>query len=205
MAEWLKATVLKTVKGETSSRVRIPLSPQIKNTQWVFFICGEKKANFFAFVRIRKTERCELANKQVGVVKNFWKKFICDRISLQYKKKTPSRAFSLFYSFYSLGNQGFLSRSSVLFDHSSLSRLVDCFVSSWHQFLGFSSIATFYCFFDSLFSVFHSALSSNIKYSLALWYTMGFLCSFCDWHIYFNKVGILYIRDTKKASLFPFV
>ena len=28
MAEWLKAAVLKTVKGESSSRVRIPLSPQ---------------------------------------------------------------------------------------------------------------------------------------------------------------------------------
>jgi len=28
MAEWLKAAVLKTVKGESSSRVRIPLPPQ---------------------------------------------------------------------------------------------------------------------------------------------------------------------------------
>ena len=28
MAEWLKAAVLKTVRGESSSRVRIPLSPQ---------------------------------------------------------------------------------------------------------------------------------------------------------------------------------
>jgi hypothetical protein len=28
MAEWLKAAVLKTVKGESSSRVRIPLLPQ---------------------------------------------------------------------------------------------------------------------------------------------------------------------------------
>ena len=27
MAEWLKAAVLKTAKGETSSRVRIPLPP----------------------------------------------------------------------------------------------------------------------------------------------------------------------------------
>ena len=27
MAEWLKAAVLKTVKGESSSRVRIPLPP----------------------------------------------------------------------------------------------------------------------------------------------------------------------------------
>ncbi len=27
MAEWLKAAVLKTVRGESSSRVRIPLSP----------------------------------------------------------------------------------------------------------------------------------------------------------------------------------
>jgi hypothetical protein len=29
MAEWLKAAVLKTVKGESSSRVRIPLSPRV--------------------------------------------------------------------------------------------------------------------------------------------------------------------------------
>ena len=29
MAEWLKASVLKTDKGATSSRVRIPLSPHI--------------------------------------------------------------------------------------------------------------------------------------------------------------------------------
>lgn len=34
MAEWLKAAVLKTVKGESSSRVRIPLSPH--NTKTAF-------------------------------------------------------------------------------------------------------------------------------------------------------------------------
>ena len=32
MAEWLKAAVLKTAKGESSSRVRIPLSPPVENT-----------------------------------------------------------------------------------------------------------------------------------------------------------------------------
>ena len=29
MAEWLKAAVLKTVRGESLSRVRIPLSPLV--------------------------------------------------------------------------------------------------------------------------------------------------------------------------------
>ncbi len=33
MAEWLKAVVLKTIKGESSSRVRIPLPPQ-----WFLFL-----------------------------------------------------------------------------------------------------------------------------------------------------------------------
>lgn len=32
MAEWLKAAVLKTVKGESSSRVRIPLPPRVPKT-----------------------------------------------------------------------------------------------------------------------------------------------------------------------------
>lgn len=42
MAEWLKATVLKTVKGESSSRVRIPLPPQVENAPiWVLFSCAE--------------------------------------------------------------------------------------------------------------------------------------------------------------------
>jgi hypothetical protein len=37
MAEWLKAAVLKTVKGESSSRVRIPLPPQ-----WFLFFTEAK-------------------------------------------------------------------------------------------------------------------------------------------------------------------
>lgn len=34
MAEWLKAAVLKTVKGESSSRVRIPLPPREKTNAY---------------------------------------------------------------------------------------------------------------------------------------------------------------------------
>jgi hypothetical protein len=38
MAEWLKAAVLKTVKGESSSRVRIPLPPPSRASTKSFYI-----------------------------------------------------------------------------------------------------------------------------------------------------------------------
>ncbi len=44
MAEWLKAAVLKTVRDESLSRVRIPLSPRAQNRAplGAFFVRGEK-------------------------------------------------------------------------------------------------------------------------------------------------------------------
>ena len=56
MAEWLKAAVLKTVKGESSSRVRIPLPPLVENTTFlvVIFLGGGKQANCFACGRDEK-------------------------------------------------------------------------------------------------------------------------------------------------------
>jgi hypothetical protein len=57
MAEWLKAAVLKTVKGESSSRVRIPLSPPVKNTplKGVIFLGGERMKRGALYVGISTT------------------------------------------------------------------------------------------------------------------------------------------------------
>lgn len=62
MAEWLKAAVLKTVRGESSSRVRIPLSPQIRTRQ-VFRYTNERfpgfNAQFFVGQRRVRTDRTD--------------------------------------------------------------------------------------------------------------------------------------------------
>lgn len=48
MAEWLKAAVLKTVKGESSSRVRIPLPPHTSNGALRgVFLCAEGEGAAF--------------------------------------------------------------------------------------------------------------------------------------------------------------
>ena len=88
MAEWLKAAVLKTVKGESSSRVRIPLSPLVENTTLAggVFKTSEERVDCPAavYVGIRKTETCRTERSEydsrVGVEKNFHRKFIRDRI-----------------------------------------------------------------------------------------------------------------------------
>ena len=56
MAEWLKAAVLKTVKGESSSRVRIPLSPPVKNNTLLgcYFFGRERVKRGALYVGIRK-------------------------------------------------------------------------------------------------------------------------------------------------------
>lgn len=67
MAEWLKAAVLKTVRGESSSRVRIPLSPRVQNRApfGAFFVRGERAQAGSLCVGIRKPfaelyEPCEI-------------------------------------------------------------------------------------------------------------------------------------------------
>lgn len=56
MAEWLKATVLKTVKGESSSRVRIPLPPRVQESApfGAFFVRGGRVKCGALYVGIRR-------------------------------------------------------------------------------------------------------------------------------------------------------
>ena len=46
MAEWLKAAVLKTVKGLRPSRVRIPLSPPVRKCLCWLALCEGSPADF---------------------------------------------------------------------------------------------------------------------------------------------------------------
>ena len=66
MAEWLKAAVLKTVKGESSSRVRIPLSPlRQKTPERVFFVCGERRKRGTFSVEIRRSFEVDSTERRI--------------------------------------------------------------------------------------------------------------------------------------------
>lgn len=82
MAEWLKAAVLKTVRDESLSRVRISLPPQLpKPTRLCRFCCMLREG-----ARFEKRRRYTRRPKGVLVAelgtRKFPKKIICDRISL---------------------------------------------------------------------------------------------------------------------------
>ena len=69
MAEWLKAAVLKTVKGESSSRVRIPLPPQ-KRTSSVDNAEPDRAVGAGEAEEARKPRRS--ATKWLGGVQAKW-------------------------------------------------------------------------------------------------------------------------------------
>ncbi len=57
MAEWLKAAVLKTVRGESSSRVRIPLSPPLTSSCWYVVMMRPQLAVFVPYRKVRNRRR----------------------------------------------------------------------------------------------------------------------------------------------------
>lgn len=82
MAEWLKAAVLKTVKGESSSRVRIPLPPRAPKTtrKGCFRLCEREGEGFER--RSRYTRRAKRGLVGESGSWKISKKFISDRIPL---------------------------------------------------------------------------------------------------------------------------
>jgi len=73
MAEWLKAAVLKTVKGESSSRVRIPLSPHLTASSRRVFMTYSVLAVF------RYRSRASSSSNPGGAAKKT--KYRCDLVT----------------------------------------------------------------------------------------------------------------------------